>query len=93
MRAPPGFEFSCIEALKSHYKTDWHRYNLKRKARRLQRWREALRGRVLCSRLALRSRRLSPTSLARLLACQWSAWTCSSASRTTRRCRAARSAW
>ena len=29
----PGVEFEDFEELKQHYKTDWHRYNLKRKAR------------------------------------------------------------
>mmetsp|Transcript_39303 Transcript_39303/g.47595 ORF Transcript_39303/g.47595 Transcript_39303/m.47595 type:complete len:403 (-) Transcript_39303:207-1415(-) len=28
----PGHTFDSIEDLKAHYKTDWHRYNLKRKA-------------------------------------------------------------
>jgi pre-60S factor REI1 len=27
----PGVEFSSYDDLKQHYKTDWHRYNLKRK--------------------------------------------------------------
>lgn len=36
----PGQLFATVDELKAHYKTDWHRYNLKRKAR----------GR-LCSRL------------------------------------------
>lgn len=28
----PGMEFASYDDLKQHYKTDWHRYNLKRKA-------------------------------------------------------------
>mmetsp|Transcript_502 Transcript_502/g.883 ORF Transcript_502/g.883 Transcript_502/m.883 type:complete len:395 (-) Transcript_502:778-1962(-) len=28
----PGQSFTTMEELKAHYKTDWHRYNLKRKA-------------------------------------------------------------
>jgi hypothetical protein len=27
----PGQSFTTMEELKAHYKTDWHRYNLKRK--------------------------------------------------------------
>jgi pre-60S factor REI1 len=30
----PGVLFASVDDLKAHYKTDWHRYNLKRKARR-----------------------------------------------------------
>ena len=29
----PGMEFASYDDLKQHYKTDWHRYNLKRKVR------------------------------------------------------------
>jgi hypothetical protein len=29
----PGQLFESVDELKAHYKTDWHRYNLKRKAR------------------------------------------------------------
>ena len=31
----PGVTFSTMEELKAHYKTDWHRYNLKRKVNAL----------------------------------------------------------
>ena len=27
----PGVSFTTMEELKEHYKSDWHRYNLKRK--------------------------------------------------------------
>lgn len=27
----PGVVFACVDDLKAHYKSDWHRYNLKRK--------------------------------------------------------------
>lgn len=29
----PGATFDTMEDMKAHYKTDWHRYNLKRKVR------------------------------------------------------------
>jgi hypothetical protein len=29
----PGATFDTMEEMKAHYKTDWHRYNLKRKVR------------------------------------------------------------
>jgi len=29
----PQVTFGSMEELKAHYKSDWHRYNLKRKAR------------------------------------------------------------
>ncbi len=31
----PGVQFATVDDLKAHYKSDWHRYNLKRKARAL----------------------------------------------------------
>ena len=30
----PNVVFESVEELKAHYKSDWHRYNLKRKARK-----------------------------------------------------------
>jgi len=30
----PNCVFESVDELKAHYKSDWHRYNLKRKARR-----------------------------------------------------------
>ena len=33
----PNVVFESVEELKAHYKSDWHRYNLKRKARSLAR--------------------------------------------------------
>lgn len=29
----PQTHFGSVEELKAHYRTDWHRYNLKRKVR------------------------------------------------------------
>ena len=29
----PNVVFESVDELKAHYKSDWHRYNLKRKAR------------------------------------------------------------
>ena len=33
----PNVVFESVEELKAHYKSDWHRYNLKRKARKCTR--------------------------------------------------------
>lgn len=37
----PNVVFESVEELKAHYKSDWHRYNLKRKARKRTRLQHA----------------------------------------------------
>lgn len=60
----PNVVFESVDELKAHYKSDWHRYNLKRKARE----------RAPCAHLASADGRLC-----RWWACLWWGASCSSA--------------